>query len=89
MDAITFPENLLTTSGLSILMHGVISLPDPMSYDKCICYGYTKEPSQLDGSIEHPKQNLMLKLMDKKLFTILCIFDPLIVSPFTCKMGFS
>ena len=24
---ITFPENLLTTSGLSILMHGVISLP--------------------------------------------------------------
>ena len=30
---VTFPENLLTTSGLMILMHGVISLPDPTSYD--------------------------------------------------------
>ena len=28
-----FPENLLTTSGLSILMHTVISLPGAMSYD--------------------------------------------------------
>ena len=28
------PENLLTTSGLSILMHGLISLPDATSYDK-------------------------------------------------------
>ena len=27
MDVITFPENLLTTTGLSILLHGVISLP--------------------------------------------------------------
>ena len=35
MDVITFPENLLTTSGLSILLHGVISLPDATSYDKC------------------------------------------------------
>ena len=34
MDVITFPENLLTTSGLSILLHGVISLPDATSYDK-------------------------------------------------------
>ena len=31
MDVITFPENLLTTSGLSILLHGVISLPDGTS----------------------------------------------------------
>ena len=29
-----FPENLLTTSGLSIFMHGVISLSDATSYDK-------------------------------------------------------
>ena len=29
MDVITFP-----TSGLSILLHGVISLPDATSYDK-------------------------------------------------------
>ena len=33
MDFITFSENLLTTSGLSILLHGVISLPGAMSYD--------------------------------------------------------
>ena len=34
MDFITFPENLQTTSGLLILLHGVISLPDTTSYDK-------------------------------------------------------
>ena len=34
MDVITFPENLLTTSGLSILLYGVISLPDATSCDK-------------------------------------------------------
>ena len=36
MDVITFPENLLSTSGLSILLHGVISLPDATSYDNAI-----------------------------------------------------
>ena len=30
----------------------------------------SKEPSQWDGSFEHPKQ--MLKLMGKKIFTVLC-----------------
>ena len=34
MDVIKFPENLLTTSGLSILLHVVLSLPDATSYDK-------------------------------------------------------
>ena len=34
-----------------------------------ICYGYLKEPSQRDGSVEHPKQ--MFKLMGKKIITIL------------------
>ena len=34
MDVITFPVNLYTTSGLSILLHGVILLPDATSYDK-------------------------------------------------------
>ena len=34
-----------------------------------ICCGYSKEPSQRDGSFEHPKQ--MLKLMGKKIFTII------------------
>ena len=33
------------------------------------CDGYSKELSQWDGSIEHPKQ--MFELMDKKIFTIL------------------
>ena len=32
MDVITFP----TTSGLSILLHGVISLPDARPYDKTV-----------------------------------------------------
>ena len=32
----------------------------------CVCL---KEPSQLDGSFKHPKH--MLKVMDKKIFTIL------------------
>ena len=34
-----------------------------------ICCGYSKEPSQGDGSFEFPKH--MLKLMGKKIFTIL------------------
>ena len=34
MDVIIFPENRKTTSGLQILLHGVISLPDATSYDK-------------------------------------------------------
>ena len=33
MDVITFPLNLYTASGLSILLHSIISLPDAMSYD--------------------------------------------------------
>ena len=36
MDIIVFLENLLTTSGLSILLHGIISLPIAMSYDNTI-----------------------------------------------------
>ena len=34
MDVITFPVNLYTTSGLSILLNGIISLPNATSYDK-------------------------------------------------------
>ena len=33
-----------------------------------ICCEYSKDPSQWDGSFEHPKH--MLKLMGKKMFTI-------------------
>ena len=35
-----------------------------------ICCGYSKEPSQWDGSFEHPKH--IFKLMDKKISAILC-----------------
>ena len=31
---VMFPEHLWTASGLSILLHGVILLPDATSYDK-------------------------------------------------------
>ena len=34
-----------------------------------LCCGYSKEPSQWDGSFEHPKH--MLKIMGKKIFTYL------------------
>ena len=34
-----------------------------------ICCGYSKEPSEPDGPFEHPKH--MLKIMNKKIFTIL------------------
>ena len=34
-----------------------------------VCCGYSKEPSQWDGSFEHPKH--MLKLMGKKIYTVL------------------
>ena len=41
-----------------------------------ICCGYSKEPSQSDGSFEHPKYTF--KLMEKKLFTIfslkICVY---------------
>ena len=38
MDVITFPENLYLTSGLSISLHGVITLPHATAYDKAINY---------------------------------------------------
>ena len=41
IDDITFPENLSTTSGLSILLHGVVSLPDATSYDNSLFQGVT------------------------------------------------
>ena len=36
MDVITFPENLYTISGLSILLHGVITLPELTPYDYAV-----------------------------------------------------
>ena len=44
-----------------------------------ICCGYSKEPSEGDGSFEHPKH--MLEIMGKKRFTILCwkfLFKPVV-----------
>ena len=37
--------------------------------DQNICCGYSKEPSQWDGSFEHPKY--MINFMGKKILTIL------------------
>ena len=37
--------------------------------NQSLCCGYSKEPSQQDGSFEHPKH--MFKLVSKKIFTIL------------------
>ena len=49
-----------------------------------ICCGYSKEPSQGDGSFEHPKH--MFKLMSKKIITIytkiFCLTGPLRVQNF-------
>ena len=41
----------------------------PISQLNLSC-GYSKEPSQWDGSFEHPKHKI--KLIDKKIITILC-----------------
>ena len=45
-----------------------------------ICFGCSKEPSQWDGSFEHPKH--ILKIMGKKIFTLLrwknCLSKPML-----------
>ena len=62
-------ENLLTTSGLSILSHGIISLPDATSCDKYVGIS----PLHLSASLyvcllvhylgfTHYKKNLWLQL---------------------------
>ena len=65
MDVITFPESLKITSRLSILLHGVISLPDTTSCDD-IEYGIVGV--QLTGDIEASllKHSLLYNIPDKK-----------------------
>ena len=46
MDVITFPVNLYTTSGVSILLHGVISLSDATSYDKA-CFMFNSHENKI------------------------------------------
>ena len=50
--------------------------------NKNICCGYSKEPSQKDGSFEHPKH--MLQLIGKKIFTFyaenFCLSKPVLRS---------
>ena len=61
-------ENDLSRSqGLQIRVRNLKS--DFLSLNKNICCWYSKEPSQCDGSFEHPKH--MLQLMGKKNITIL------------------
>ena len=53
-----------------------------------ICCGYSKEPSQWDGSFEHPKH--LLKLICKKIFTILrwnFLFDGYGNNTILCSKG--
>ena len=58
MDVITFPVNRLTTSGLQILLHGVISLPDATSYDKSYFHKQTREDPDLDPLCKSVKRHL-------------------------------
>ena len=53
-------------TGLQILIKNYFSYFST----RIICCGYSKEPSQRDGSFEHPKH--MFKLMGKKTITFLC-----------------
>ena len=58
---------VFATYGLQIRVHtGKLFF---LFLNQNICYGYSKEPSQRDGSLEHPKY--MFKLMDKEIITIL------------------
>ena len=63
MDVITFSTNLYTTSGLLILLHGFISLPDMMSYDKLVSSirynlpcAYSEDLNQSDQSLCFPPE---------------------------------
>ena len=47
MDVIKFPENLKTTSGLSILLHVIISLPEVISYDLFVSLLYVPSQQQM------------------------------------------
>ena len=60
MYVITFPENRSTTSGLQILLHGVISLPDATSYDKC-----TYKHTELTWNVEYLMTFVRLQLGSK------------------------
>ena len=51
MDVIKFPENLQTTNALSILLHGVISLPDTTSYDKILYIAVFTSPTDWSTKI--------------------------------------
>ena len=66
----TFPDQLAskkpTDAGLQLRVHNENLIF--LFLNQNICCGYSNEPSQSDGSFEHPKH--MLKLMGKKIFTI-------------------
>ena len=62
------PSASLLCAGLQIRVH--IGKLFSSFLIQNICCGYSNEPSQGDGSFEHPKH--MFKLMDKKLITVLC-----------------
>ena len=57
---------IVTFSGLYIRVHNYKLIF--LFFNQNICCGYSKEPSQRDGSFVHPKH--MLKLIGKKILTI-------------------
>ena len=60
MDVITFPVNLSTTSGLSFLLDGIISLPDAASYDKKVNTGKAVKNSRTTQGLTQCFQGLQV-----------------------------
>ena len=69
MDVITVPENL-TTSDLSILLHGVISLPDAMSCDNRFLTPREKYGQNITCKILPPPPPVVLRIWEGGLLLI-------------------
>ena len=64
-------QNICCWSSMRGVLLSLVKIINFLILNQNICYGYSKEPSQWDGSFEHPKH--MLKLMGKKLFANKCL----------------
>ena len=63
------PELSFITSGPGFPIRWCYCKATSLFLNQNICYGYSKEPSNRDGSFEHQKH--MLRLMVKKIIPIL------------------
>ena len=75
MDVITIPENLKTTSGLTILLHGVISLTAATSYDKHFflyepCHDISKQCGMLTWIDSDESVQSHFTLRNSKCFSV-------------------